>query len=48
MFHVDLSPFGVDVERLRRDRLHRLQRVMRARGLGGLSSVMRAKPATTG
>lgn len=36
MFHVDLSPFGVDVERLRRDRLHRLQRVMRARGLGAL------------
>ena len=36
MFHVDLSPFGVDVERLRRGRLHRLQRVMRARGLCAL------------
>ncbi len=36
MFHVDLSPFGVDVDRLRADRLHRLQGIMRARGLGAL------------
>ena len=36
MFHVDLSPFGVDVERLRTDRLSRLQGIMRARGLSAL------------
>lgn len=36
MFHVDLSPFGVDVERLRTDRLSRLQDRMRARDLGAL------------
>ena len=36
MFHVDLSPFGVDAERLRTDRLSRLQGIMRARGLSAL------------
>ena len=36
MFHVDLSPFGVDVDRLRTDRLNRLQGIMRDRGLGAL------------
>ncbi len=36
MFHVDLSPFGVDVERLKSDRLTRLQGIMRARGLSAL------------
>ncbi len=36
MFHVDLSPFGVDVERLRTDRLSRLQGIMRARDLSAL------------
>ena len=36
MFHVDLSPFGVDGERLKSSRLERLQRAMRLRGLGTL------------
>lgn len=36
MFHVDLTPFGVDVERLKADRLQRLQDAMRSHGLGGL------------
>lgn len=36
MFHVDLTPFGVDVERLRNDRLSRLQSVMRARDLSAV------------
>ena len=36
MFHVDLSPFGVDVERLKSDRLSRLQGIMRARDLSAL------------
>ncbi|MFQ5931722.1 MAG: aminopeptidase P family N-terminal domain-containing protein, partial [Nitrospiraceae bacterium] len=36
MFHVDLSPFGVDSERLKSDRLERLQQAMRLRGLGTL------------
>ncbi len=36
MFHVDLAPFGVDVERLRTERLNRLQSIMRARGLSAM------------
>ena len=36
MFHVDLTPFGVDVDRLKADRLQRLQETMRAHQLGGL------------
>ena len=36
MFHVDLTPFGVDVDRLKSDRLRRLQDAMREHRLGGL------------
>jgi len=36
MFHVDLAPFGVDVERLQADRLRRLQGAMQAHQLGAL------------
>ena len=36
MFHVDLTPFGVDMERLKRERLERLQAAMATRGLGAL------------
>lgn len=36
MFHHDLTPFGVDMERLARERLARLQQSMRRRGLGAL------------
>lgn len=36
MFHFDLSPFGVDMERLTRDRLARLQAAMEREGLGAL------------
>lgn len=36
MFHTDLTPFGVDMERLPRERLARLQSVMRTDGLGAL------------
>lgn len=36
MFYSDLSPFGVDMKRLSRDRLDRLQAAMRHEGLGAL------------
>ncbi len=36
MFHTDLTPFGVDMERLAQDRLNRLQTAMRRAGLGAL------------
>jgi Xaa-Pro aminopeptidase len=36
MFHSDLTPFGVDVERLTTDRLARLQAAMEREGLGAL------------
>jgi Xaa-Pro aminopeptidase len=36
MFHSDLTPFGVDMERLARDRLARLQRAMKSENLGAL------------
>ncbi len=36
MFYPDLSPFGVDMERLKRDRLTRLQGEMKQHGLGAL------------
>src|SRR6185436_19594530 len=36
MFHTDLSPFGVDMERLTKDRLNRLQGAMKREGLGAL------------
>jgi Xaa-Pro aminopeptidase len=36
MFHTDLTPFGVDMERLRLDRLQRLQSAMKREGLGAL------------
>jgi Xaa-Pro aminopeptidase len=36
MFHTDLTPFGVDMERLKRDRLARLQAAMKQDGLGAL------------
>jgi Xaa-Pro aminopeptidase len=36
MFYPDLSPFGVDNERLTNDRLARLQRAMQEHGLGAL------------
>lgn len=36
MFHSDLSPFGVDMERLTKDRLARLQAAMQSEGLGAL------------
>jgi Xaa-Pro dipeptidase len=36
MFHTDLTPFGVDMERLTRQRLERLQQATRQQGLGGL------------
>jgi Xaa-Pro aminopeptidase len=36
MFHTDLAPFGVDIERLTDQRLERLQQAMRQQGLGAL------------
>ena len=36
MFHTDLTPFGVDMERLANDRLARLQSSMKRNGLGAL------------
>ena len=36
MFHSDLTPFGVDMERLARDRLARLQAAMRRQNLAAL------------
>jgi Xaa-Pro aminopeptidase len=36
MFHVDLAPFGVDMKRLTKDRLVRLQAAMRRENLGAL------------
>ena len=36
MFHTDLRPFGVDMERLTKQRLERLQQAMKQQGLGGL------------
>ena len=36
MFHVDLTPFGVDMERLTQERLHRLQTAMKREGLGAV------------
>jgi Xaa-Pro aminopeptidase len=36
MFHSDLTPFGVDMERLARDRLARLQSAMRRQNLAAL------------
>ena len=36
MFHTDLTPFGVDMERLAQDRLSRLQTAMKREGLGAL------------
>lgn len=36
MFHSDLTPFGVNVDRLTKDRLARLQTAMRREGLGAL------------
>src|ERR1041384_8286773 len=36
MFHSDLTPFGVDMERLARDRLTRLQAALKAENLAAL------------
>jgi Xaa-Pro aminopeptidase len=36
MFHTDLTPFGVDMDRLSKDRLNRLQSAMKRDGLGAL------------
>jgi len=36
MFHTDLTPFGVDMDRLAKDRLVRLQAAMKRDGLGAL------------
>lgn len=36
MFHTDLTPFGVDMERLTQERLHRLQSAMKRADLGAL------------
>jgi Xaa-Pro aminopeptidase len=36
MFHSDLTSFGVDMDRLASDRLHRLQAAMKREGLGAL------------
>src|SRR6266511_4104797 len=36
MFHTDLTPFGVDMERLAKDRLARLQAAMKRENLGAL------------
>ena len=36
MFHTDLTPFGVNMERLAQDRLNRLQTAMKREGLGAL------------
>ena len=36
MFHTDLTPFGVDMERLNSDRLNRLQTAMKHERLGAL------------
>ena len=36
MFHTDLTPFGVDMERLTQERLHRLQNAMKRADLGAL------------
>jgi Xaa-Pro aminopeptidase len=36
MFYPDLTRFGVDMERLKRDRLSRLQGEMKQQGLGAL------------
>ena len=36
MFHSDLTPFGVDMERLARDRLARLQAAMQSENLAAL------------
>ena len=37
MFHTDLTPFGVDTERLATERLARLQEAMKREGLGALT-----------
>ena len=36
MFHSDLTSFGIDMDRLASDRLHRLQAAMKREGLGAL------------
>lgn len=36
MFHSDLTPFGVEMKRLEKDRLARLQSAMKRDGLGAL------------
>jgi Xaa-Pro aminopeptidase len=36
MFHTDLTSFGVDMDRLSKDRLNRLQTAMKRKGLGAL------------
>ena len=36
MFHTDLTPFGIDMERLASERLNRLQSAMNREGLGAL------------
>lgn len=36
MFHTDLTPFGVDMDRFTKDRLERLQAAMKRDGLGAL------------
>jgi Xaa-Pro aminopeptidase len=36
MFHTDLTPFGVDNDRLTNQRLERLQQTMKQQGLGAL------------
>jgi len=36
MFHTDLTPFGVDMERLTNQRLERLQQAMKQQGLGAV------------
>ena len=36
MFHTDLTPFGVNMERLTKQRLERLQQAMKQQGLGAL------------
>ena len=36
MFYTDLTPFGVDMERLAKQRLERLQQAMKQHGLGAL------------
>jgi hypothetical protein len=36
MFHTDLTPFGVDMDRLTAERLARLQEAMQLQGLGAI------------